>query len=266
MLTKWFDICKTIFSFLLFCLFLYLFFRLDDLDSRVSSPSDAGGRTCGFNIETMGATRHARDTKTSPSFKKGMIKGSEGLKSIGRSLRFGVSRAVFPEDLKVSDKKIFDPQDKFLLLWNKLFVVSCILAVFVDPLFFYLPVLNDSSNCLGIDNKLAITATTLRTLVDAFYLIHIALQFRTANIAPSSRVFGRGELVIDPAQIAKRYLKRIFIVDFLSVLPLPQVWGSRYPNKIWTINCLDCHLLLPSSLATSGLSFVLFFLKLVLLI
>ena len=72
-------------------------------------------------------------------------------------------------------------------------------------------------------SKLAIIATTLRTIIDAFYLIHMALQFRTAFIAPSSRVFGRGELVIDPAQIAKRYLRRYFIVDFLAVLPLPQV-------------------------------------------
>ncbi|KAK6126954.1 hypothetical protein DH2020_039306 [Rehmannia glutinosa] len=38
-------------------------------------------------------------------------------------------------------------------------------------------VLNKSSNCLDIDRKLAITATTLRTIVDAFYLIHMALQF-----------------------------------------------------------------------------------------
>ncbi|KAL5547509.1 hypothetical protein UlMin_002740 [Ulmus minor] len=201
------------------------FVRLDDLDSRLSTSSDTGVRKCGF--DGIGGSRHARDT-TSRSFKKGMKKGSEGLKSIGRSLRFGVSRAVFPEDLKVSEKKIFDPQDKFLLLWNRCFLVSCILAIFVDPLFFYLPVINASSSCLGIDRKLAVTATTLRTLVDAFYLIHIALQFRTAYIAPSSRVFGRGELVIDSAQIAKRYLRRYFIVDFLSVLPLPQIVVWRY--------------------------------------
>ncbi|XP_015892210.3 probable cyclic nucleotide-gated ion channel 5 [Ziziphus jujuba] len=203
------------------------FVRLDDLDSRLSSSSDTGGRKCGFNIEGLSGAGRAGDT-TSRSFKRGMRRGSEGLKSIGRSLRFGVSRAVFPEDLKVSEKKIFDPQDKFLQLWNKLFVVSCILAVSVDPLFFYLPVINSSSNCLGIDRKLAITATTLRTIVDAFYLIHIALQFRTAYIAPSSRVFGRGELVIDPAQIAKRYLRWHFIIDFLSVLPLPQIVVWRF--------------------------------------
>nr|KJB54978.1 hypothetical protein B456_009G056700 [Gossypium raimondii] len=201
------------------------FVRLDELDSRLSSSSETGLKKCGFNIDGLGRSGHANNT-TSRSFKRGIRKGSEGLKSIGRSLGFGVSRVVFPEDLKVSEKKIFDPQDKFLLLCNKLFFISCILAVSVDPLFFYLPVINDLQKCLTIDRKLAVTATTLRTIIDAFYLIRMALQFRTAYIAPSSRVFGRGELVIDPAQIAKRYLQRYFIIDFLAVAPLPQIVGA----------------------------------------
>ncbi|CAN4096586.1 unnamed protein product [Withania somnifera] len=181
----------------------------------------------------MEALRHSALATSSPSrsFKRGMRKGSEGLKSIGRSLGFGVSKAVFPEDLKVSEKKIFDPQDKILLLWNKLFVISCILAVSVDPLFFYLPVFDNKSNCLQIDRKLAVIATTLRTVVDAFYLIHMALQFRTAFIAPSSRVFGRGELVIDPGQIAKRYLRSYFIIDLLAVIPLPQIVAGRFLQR-----------------------------------
>lgn len=203
------------------------FVRLDDLDSRLSSPSSAGVRNCGFGIEGFRRTGQGADTP-SRSFKRGIRKGSEGLKSIGRSLRFGVARGVFPEDLKVSEKKIFDPQDKFLQFCNKLFLISCILAVSVDPLFFYLPVFSDSETCLGIDRKLATIATTLRTIVDAFYLIRMALQFRTAYIAPSSRVFGRGELVIDPTQIAKRYMQRYFIIDLLSVLPLPQIVVWRF--------------------------------------
>ncbi|MBA0873455.1 hypothetical protein Goshw_002416 [Gossypium schwendimanii] len=203
------------------------FVRLDDLDSRSSSPSAAGLKNCGFNIEGLGRSGHANNT-TSRSFKRGIRKGSEGLKSIGRSLGFGVSRVVFPEDLKVSEKKIFDPQDKFLLLCNKLFFISCILAVSVDPLFFFLPVINDPEKCLTIDKSLAVTATTLRTIIDAFYLIRMALQFRTAYIAPSSRVFGRGELVIDPARIAKRYMLQYFFLDFLAVLPLPQIVVWRF--------------------------------------
>ncbi|KAL3533072.1 hypothetical protein ACH5RR_006593 [Cinchona calisaya] len=226
------------------------FVRLDDLDSTVSSTSDlVATNKCGFSTEGRGKSGSSTTT-TSKSFKRGMKKGSKGLKSIGRSFGFGVSGAVFPEDLKVSEKKIFDPQDKFLLQGNKFFVISCILAVSVDPLFFYLPVFDNTSNCLGIHRSLAITATTLRTIIDAFYLIHMALQFRTAYIAPSSRVFGRGELVIDPGQIAKRYLRCYFIIDFLAVLPLPQivVWrflqNSKGSDVFVTKKALLCIILL----------------------
>ncbi|XP_043716050.1 probable cyclic nucleotide-gated ion channel 5 [Telopea speciosissima] len=204
------------------------FVRLDDLDSTLSMSSDPGGmKSCGFNMEGLTHAGHATNNP-SKSFRRGVRRGSEGLKSIGRSLKLGVTRAVFPEDLKVTEMKIFDPQEKFIQIWNRFFVISCILAVSVDPLFFYLPVINDQTNCLGIDKKLAIITTTLRSIIDCFYVIHMVIQFRTAYIAPSSRVFGRGELVIDPAQIAKRYLRRLFIVDFIAVLPLPQIVIWRF--------------------------------------
>ncbi|CAE6005335.1 unnamed protein product [Arabidopsis arenosa] len=208
------------------------FVRLDSMDSRYSQSSETGLNKCTLNIQ--GPNRFAQGSKTSSgSFKKGFRKGSEGLWSIGRSIGLGVSRAVFPEDLAVSEKKIFDPQDKFLLLCNKFFVASCILAVSVDPLFLYLPFINDKAKCVGIDRKLAIIVTTIRTVIDSFYLFHMALRFRTAYVAPSSRVFGRGELVIDPAQIAKRYLQQYFIIDLLSVLPVPQiiVWRFLYTSR-----------------------------------
>ncbi|GMH15887.1 hypothetical protein Nepgr_017728 [Nepenthes gracilis] len=174
-----------------------------------------------FNIERLKGIVHGNKNSSKPWV--GGIKGSESLKTFSRSLKSKVTQVMFPEDLKVSDRKIFDPQDRSLLFWNKLFVISCILAVSIDPLFFYLPIIDQKSECLGMDLKLAATTTTLRTLVDTFYLIHMFFKFRTAYIAPSSRVFGRGELVIDPAQIAKRYLQRHFIIDFPAVLPLPQV-------------------------------------------
>ncbi|RID47957.1 hypothetical protein BRARA_I04513 [Brassica rapa] len=205
------------------------FIRLDSMDPR--SP-EAGLNRCTINIQRPKRFTQANKT-SSGSFKKGFRKGSEGLWSIGRSIGLGVSRAVFQEDLEVSEKKIFDPQDKFLLLCNKLFVASCILAVSVDPLFLFLPFINDKAKCVGIDRKLAIVTTTLRTVIDSFYLFHMALRFRTAYVAPSSRVFGRGELVIDPAQIAKRYLQQYFIIDLLSVLPVPQiiVWRFLYSSR-----------------------------------
>lgn len=182
-------------------------------------------KRCRFKLEGLPLpfTSRSKHRNASKTFRRGVQRSSDGLVTLGRSLQSSVSRVIFPEDLKVSDQKIFDPQDKSLLFWNKLFVVACILSVSIDPLFFYLPTFNHASYCLGMDSPLATATTTMRTIVDVFYLIRMGFQFRTAYIAPSSRVFGRGELVIDPAEIAKRYLQRYFVADFLSVLPLPQV-------------------------------------------
>ncbi|KAK4483526.1 hypothetical protein RD792_010723, partial [Penstemon davidsonii] len=95
-------------------------------------------------------------------------------------------------------------------------------AVFIDPLFFYIPVVDAKNLCLSLDNNLEIIACVLRSFNDLFYIFHIILQFRTGFIAPSSRVFGRGELIEDPKAIAKKYLSSYFIIDVLAVLPLPQ--------------------------------------------
>ncbi|KAL4285711.1 hypothetical protein AHAS_Ahas19G0013500 [Arachis hypogaea] len=170
----------------------------------------------------------------SQSFRLGVKKGSAGLRTFGRSLKTGVTTwAVFPEDLKVSEKKVFDPQDKHLLHWNKFFEILCIFSVAVDPFFFYLPYFNVKSFCLAIDSTLANFTAALRTVLDFIYLLRISFQFRTAYIAPSSRVFGRGELVIDPAKIASRYLQRYFVIDFMSVFPVPQiiVWKYLYKTR-----------------------------------
>ncbi|KAL0390094.1 UNVERIFIED_CONTAM: putative cyclic nucleotide-gated ion channel 15 [Sesamum calycinum] len=51
----------------------------------------------------------------------------------------------------------------------------------------------------------------------------IYIRFRTAYVAPSSRVFGRGELVIDSSKIASRYFRKYFWIDAIAALPLPQV-------------------------------------------
>ncbi|CAN6569586.1 unnamed protein product [Malus baccata var. baccata] len=118
---------------------------------------------------------------------------------------------------------VLDPQGPFLQKWNKIFVLACIIAVSLDPLFFYIPVIDDKRKCLGLDKKMEITASVLRSFTDIFYIVHIIFQFRTGFIAPSSRVFGRGVLVEDAWAIARRYLSSYFLIDILAVLPLPQV-------------------------------------------
>ncbi|KAF8412126.1 hypothetical protein HHK36_000082 [Tetracentron sinense] len=154
--------------------------------------------------------------------RRGFERGSEGIKSIRKSLSF---RSLSDQSAKDtgSRKKILDPQGAFLQKWNKIFVLSCVIAVSLDPLFFYIPVIDDKKKCLGLDRKLEITASVLRSFTDIFYVLHIIFQFRTGFIAPSSRVFGRGVLVEEPLAIATRYLSSYFLIDILAVLPLPQV-------------------------------------------
>ena len=140
----------------------------------------------------------------------------------GKSLKAKVLSRVFSEDFERVKKKILDPQGPIIRRWNKIFLVACLVSLFVDPLFFYLPVVWEEV-CIDIGIPLEVILTIVRSLADAFYIIQIFIRFRTAYVAPPSRVFGRGELVIDSRKIASRYLQKSFWIDLIAALPLPQV-------------------------------------------
>ncbi|GLJ36612.1 hypothetical protein SUGI_0736330 [Cryptomeria japonica] len=190
-------------------------------DTESAEPFGSGtGKFSNYDLRYRNLDRTSSSTLC--CVRRAMDKRGQELKNIGCSLVNEVSRVVFPEDLKLFKKSLFDPQDKVLQRWNRFFIISCMIAIFVDPFFFYVPLVDDGLNCLGIDKNLATVVTVLRSLIDIFYLVHMVFQFRTAFTSPSM-VFGRRELVIDPIQIAKKYLSTYFIIDFLAVLPLPQV-------------------------------------------
>lgn len=161
-------------------------------------------------------------SSVSDKFQRGLESSSERFKRFTgtiRSFSFGKSR----EEDEGSVKKILDPQGPFLQKWNKIFVLSCVIAISLDPLFFYIPIINGDKKCLDLDRRMGLAASVLRFFTDIFYLIHIIFQFRTGFIDPYSRVFGRGVLVQDSWAIAKKYLSSFFIIDILAVLPLPQI-------------------------------------------
>ncbi|KAK7275354.1 hypothetical protein RIF29_16468 [Crotalaria pallida] len=122
-----------------------------------------------------------------------------------------------------SCSNILDPRTPLLRRWNKFLIITCVMAISVDPLFFYIPMINGQRKCIDFDGAWKVIACVLRTFFDVFYILRIIFQFRTGFIAPSSRVFGRGELVDDSMAIGKRYLSSYFIIDVLSIIPLPQM-------------------------------------------
>ncbi|XP_062098344.1 probable cyclic nucleotide-gated ion channel 14 isoform X2 [Humulus lupulus] len=138
--------------------------------------------------------------------------------------KFG-SFKVFPENENPWRKRILDPASDIFLQWNRVFLFFCLVALFIDPLFFYLPtvLIHGNSSCMATDLNLGIVLTFFRTLANMLYLLQMILKFRTAYVSPSSRVFGKGELVMDPKMIARRYLKLDFFIDLIAALPLPQI-------------------------------------------
>ncbi|KAL5206159.1 hypothetical protein ABZP36_034368 [Zizania latifolia] len=137
------------------------------------------------------------------------------------------SSALPPRRRPWTPRRILDPGDDVVLNWNRLFLVTCMVGLFVDPMYFYL-LYTAGKSCVSMDMEIGVGVTAVRTVADLFYLAHMILKFRTAFVAPSSRVFGRGELVRDPDQIAIRYLKNDFIIDLAAMLPIPQVLGALW--------------------------------------
>ncbi|XP_057448968.1 protein CNGC15b-like [Lotus japonicus] len=154
-----------------------------------------------------------------PSARKGQKKE---LKKTRKFLKARVLSRVFSEDYERVKRRILDPQGQTIHKWNKIFLVACLVSLFVDPLFLYLPLVRDEV-CIDIGIELEVTLIVIRSMADSLYIIQILMKFRTAYVAPSSRVFGRGELVINSSKIATRYLRKGFWLDFVAALPLPQV-------------------------------------------
>ncbi|XAR66687.1 hypothetical protein NMG60_11012998 [Bertholletia excelsa] len=173
-----------------------------------TDPSNLGKSSSGYRVPNSWKPDH----------------GFVGKSTISETLKIGRS-TVFPEDHGPWSKRILDPGSEIVVQWNRVFIVSCLVALFVDPLYFYLPSIGGigNSQCVKTDLSLRIVVTCFRTLADVFYLLHMVIKFRTAYVAPSARVFGRGELVMDPKKIARRYIRSDFFIDLIATLPLPQI-------------------------------------------
>lgn len=125
--------------------------------------------------------------------------------------------------------QILHPRSQFIARWNIMFLYSCLFALFLDPLYFYIPITGDKA-CMQTDLVLGVCVTFARTVADLCFFFHMILKFRTAFNSPTSHIYGRKELITDPSMIAHRYLKHDFIIDLLATLPLPQVSPATFHN------------------------------------
>lgn len=121
---------------------------------------------------------------------------------------------------RIVAKRILDQTLRALIWRDEIFVILCVVAVLVDPLFLYIPVTDENNKCLEVDKGLRIVVLVLRSLLDIIFITHIIHQIRNhselivvSDEAPEgqrSSGWTRGSLLT-------------IIVDFLAVLPIPQV-------------------------------------------
>ncbi|KAK2367538.1 putative cyclic nucleotide-gated ion channel 20, chloroplastic [Trifolium repens] len=118
---------------------------------------------------------------------------------------------------------VMNPHTKVVQHWNQFLAITCIISIFVDPLFFFLIYVNEDDKCIVINWRMANILAVIRSITDIVYFLNILLQFRLAYISPESRVVGAGDLVDHPKKIALNYFWGYLWLDLFVVLPLPQI-------------------------------------------
>ncbi|TYK21168.1 cyclic nucleotide-gated ion channel 1-like isoform X2 [Cucumis melo var. makuwa] len=116
------------------------------------------------------------------------------------------------------------------------FLISSIIAVCLDVLFFYIYNIDNQKNCIVVDRKIKNVALRARSVTDFILLLEVAYKVCPSSIlelCPNSKTnaatltfFGR------LADVSKRVPWMDVLVDFLALLPLPQIiLGGVFTNR-----------------------------------
>ncbi|CAI0546704.1 unnamed protein product [Linum tenue] len=141
--------------------------------------------------------------------------------------------SFLPASQKSPPRMILDPHASLVLKGYRAFSAMAGVALFLDPLFLYIPGINSRRECaMSFDGNLLITAAVLRSVADALHLIPLFFQFRTAFPGPYSREFGSGRMVVDTSAIASRYLFSFFLVIVVVAWISGKNRGSRMLTAI----------------------------------
>ncbi|XP_021811869.1 cyclic nucleotide-gated ion channel 1-like [Prunus avium] len=157
-------------------------------------------------------------------------------------------------------KEICNPQGQYLHIWNKMFVISCVFAVSLDPLFFYILIIDQQNKCLQMDKMLQTVALVLRSLTDIIFLLHFIYEIcdgpktqtkkkssssgtklaldTLKTMAPNTQSNGHSNSEVEtgehsgPKSIIRLigvvqelmpWLSASIIIDFFALLPIPQL-------------------------------------------
>lgn len=122
-------------------------------------------------------------------------------------------------------------------IWYLIFLIPCVFGVLVDPLFLYVPILNQDTKCIRLDRKLKTVTLTLRSLSDFCYIVdllflQVTMGWRLTNEEEIEESLRRrnpfifhlaGIIISDVRRIARTIWWSHTLMDIFAVLPIPQV-------------------------------------------
>ena len=111
---------------------------------------------------------------------------------------------------------------KFTLTWERILAISCI-AMSVDPLFFYIPFVDENNKCLGMDRNLRTTALVLRSLTDLAFTLHIIALIHDRIDIPANSDSDQEKHTSECILRRTKWLSKDIIIDIIAILPIPQV-------------------------------------------
>ncbi|KAG6706979.1 hypothetical protein I3842_06G009400 [Carya illinoinensis] len=135
--------------------------------------------------------------------------GSEKKKTIkmaiGQAVNHLLTKTIIPNKAKFFSETAKLPAWCFHYFhWDVAFLVVCVVAIAVDPLFFYLPVINEATKCIAIDTTLKITAICVRSFLDLIALGDLVARKINNLKAPDMKCSD-------------------YVINILSILPVHQV-------------------------------------------
>ncbi|KAG7973683.1 hypothetical protein I3843_06G009300 [Carya illinoinensis] len=89
--------------------------------------------------------------------------------------------------------------------WDVAFLVVCIVAIAVEPIFFYLPVIKEATKCIAIDTTLKIIAICVRSFLDLIAL---------GDLVARKKIYIKSHDMMSTSD---------YVINILSILPVPQV-------------------------------------------
>ncbi|ONI11860.1 hypothetical protein PRUPE_4G130500 [Prunus persica] len=115
--------------------------------------------------------------------------------------------------------------------WNKMIVISCAIAISLDPLFLYIPFIDGEKKCLGMDKKLRNVALILRSVTDITFLVDIGYTIYEGMKKAYTDINEGDEIIPFAKNLARELEWCSLVTDLLSVFPMPQLLVVKVFSK-----------------------------------